>query len=61
VPCSAALAEGERVDLNAGIEERDLECVVSHDSTLADKLIKPLFGDSAAALVVNVKSVSGAG
>jgi hypothetical protein len=61
VPWSAALAEGTRVDLNAGIEERDLERVVSHDSTLADKLIKPLFGDSPAALVVNVKSVSGAG
>ena len=61
MPWSAALAEGERVGLNARIEERNLECVVSHGAVLADKLIEPLLGDSAPASAVNVNSVGGAG
>ena len=52
------LAEGERIGLNTGIEERDLERAVSDGASLPDKLIQPLLGSSADTLVVNVNAVS---
>jgi hypothetical protein len=54
------LAEGEGVGLNTGIEERNLECVLSNRANLSDELVEPLFGNRAVAFAVNVNSVSSA-
>jgi hypothetical protein len=52
------LAEGERVSLGAGVEERDFEGALGDRSGLADELVQPLFDDRAVALFVNVGAVS---
>jgi hypothetical protein len=54
------LAEGERVSLNARVEEGDLEGTLGNGARLADELVEPRFGDRAVALVVDVGPVRGA-
>src|SRR5215218_6010741 len=54
------LAEGERVSLNARVEEGDLEGTLGHQAGLADELVQAWFGDRAVALVVDVGPVGGA-
>ena len=53
----SGLAEGERVALNARIEERDLERVLCDGATLPDELIQPLLGRCTVALDVDVAAV----
>src|SRR5215470_17519954 len=56
-----ALAECERVRLNAGTGKGDLEGAAGNGAGLADQLVQPLLADGAVALVVSVGSVRGAG
>jgi len=55
------LAEGERVGLDLGVEEGDLEGTVGDGAGLADELVQSLFGDRTIALAVHVGAVCGAG
>ena len=54
----AGLAERERKSLHAGVGEFDLELAISDRLRLPDQLIQPRFYHRAAALVVDVNSVS---
>src|SRR5215207_1069527 len=54
-----ALAEGERVGLDAGVQEGDLEGPLADGAGLADQLVQPGAGDRAAALVVDIGAVGG--
>jgi hypothetical protein len=48
-----ALAEGEGVGLDPGIQEGGLEGAVGNGAWLAEELVEPRFGDRAVALVVD--------
>src|ERR1700674_5869382 len=50
--------EGERKRLHARIEKLDLELAISDGPRLPDQLIQPLVAHRAAALLVNVNSMS---
>jgi hypothetical protein len=52
------LAECERESLDARVEKPDLELSISDGLWLSDQLINPWLANRAAALVVNVNSVS---
>jgi len=54
-------AEGKCVGLHAGIEEPDLERVIGNRAALPDELIKPLPGDDAPAVGIDIRAVAGAG
>jgi hypothetical protein len=51
------LAEGERVGLDPGTEEGDLEGAVRDGAGLADELVQPLVSHRPVALVVDVDPV----
>ena len=51
------LPEGERVRLDAGIKEGDLEGAGGDGPALADELVQSLFGHRSVALAVNVGAV----
>ena len=55
-----ALAEGEGVGLDAGVQEGDLEGAVGDGAGLADQLVQPGVGDCAVARLVDVGAVGGA-
>src|ERR1700730_18248373 len=55
------LPEGERVRLDAGIKEGDLEGAVGDGAGLADELVYPLLREGAVAFAVDVGSVGLAG
>ena len=48
------LAEGERVGLDLGVEEGDLEGAVGNGTGLPEKLVQPLFGHRSVTLVVHI-------
>jgi len=52
-----SLAEGKRVNLDAGIEEDDLEGSLGDGATLADKVVKLWLSGSAVAEAVHMSSV----
>ena len=51
---ATSLPEREHVDLNIGVEERDLEGVLGDRTRLADELVEPLFDNCAVAIPINV-------
>src|SRR5258706_8834809 len=53
----ARSAEGERVGLDVGVEEGDLEGAVGDGAGMADELVQPLFGHRSVALAVNIDPV----
>ena len=55
------LSECERIDLDTGIEERDLERALTHVTPLPDERVEARFDDQAIALLVHVDPVIGAG
>src|SRR5207302_338289 len=50
-------SERERESLDAGIEKLDLECSIDDRLRLSDELMKTLFADFAASLVVDIDAV----
>src|SRR5271157_2420454 len=48
------LAEGERVGLDLGVEEGDLEGAVGNGTGLPEKLVQPMFGHRSVTLVVHI-------
>src|SRR2546428_4188980 len=55
------LAEGERVGLDTGSKERDLERAVGDRPPLANQLVQPLLGQRPVTLFVDVNAVRAAG
>ena len=58
---SPSLAECERIGLNAGIEELDLEVSIDDATGLANQLIHALFNRHAVAALVDVEAMRGRG
>src|ERR687897_3743031 len=54
-----ALAEGEGVGQDAGVQEGDLEGALGDGAGLADELVQPGAGDRAVARLVDIGAVGG--
>ena len=56
----AVLAKGERVRLDAGVEDRDLEGAVGDRARLAAQLVEPRLDDIAPPLPIDVDAMGSA-